>query len=258
MDYILSADDFGYSTDTLERTIACFEDGILTGASIMANMPETSTAAAYAKANPQFSFGTHLCYCDGDFERPISEPSKIASLVDERGRFWSTRAIIMRALTGRLKIADIEVETYAQVSKLKDLGVLLCYVDGHGNLHKFAPFVEALKNVLPRFGINKVRRTQDIYLESAWARPNFWLGKHWNKAISGQFTTTTSFYLPAATADKRWPETLLQNYTDATRIMEIGVHPGLEPWRANEEADMRTFANLAKASGTRITSWKDL
>ena len=258
MDFILSADDFGYSTDTVDRTIACFDDGILTSASIMANMPETLAAAAYAKAHPGFSFGTHLCYCDGEFERPTSDPSKIPSLVDEHGRFWSTRGMIGRALTGRLVVSDIEVETEAQLSRLSDLGVRLCYVDGHGNLHKFAPFVEALRTVLPRFNIRKVRRTQDTYLKSAWARPNFWLGKHWNKAIDRHFLSTSSFYLPASTEDKHWGEALLSQISAQHGVMEIGVHPGLEAWRAGEEADIRSFARLASAAGVQITSWDQL
>lgn len=258
MEFILSADDFGYSADTVDRTIACFDDGILASASIMANMPETQAAAAYAKSHPEFSFGTHLCYCDGEFERPTSDPSKISSLVDERGRFWSTRGMIGRALFGLLNIADIETETTAQLARLTDLGVRLCYVDGHGNLHKFAPFVEALRRVLPRFNIRKVRRTQDTYLKSAWARPNFWLGKHWNKAIDRHFLSTASFYLPASTADKHWAETLLNQNSERSGVMEIGVHPGQEAWRASEEADIRAFSRLAKAAGAHITSWDKL
>lgn len=46
MRIILSADDFGFSDHTVERTIACFDAGVLTSASIMANMPATERAAA--------------------------------------------------------------------------------------------------------------------------------------------------------------------------------------------------------------------
>lgn len=46
MRFIIGADDFGFSDHTVDRTIACFEAGALTGASIMARMPATERAAS--------------------------------------------------------------------------------------------------------------------------------------------------------------------------------------------------------------------
>ncbi|MGE0255523.1 MAG: hypothetical protein AB7N54_09730 [Alphaproteobacteria bacterium] len=50
MRIMLGAGDFGFADHTTDRTIACFEAGVLTGASIMARMPTTERAAAWARA----------------------------------------------------------------------------------------------------------------------------------------------------------------------------------------------------------------
>ncbi|MGD0636221.1 MAG: ChbG/HpnK family deacetylase [Beijerinckiaceae bacterium] len=259
MQVILSADDFGYCADTLARTIACFDEGVLTGASIMAQMPESLAACAYAKANPQFSFGVHLVYCDGKAERPLCPAGQISSLVDERGRFHSTRAIIARALTGRLNVEDIERETFAQIARVADSGVALSYVDGHGNLHKFPPFVAALRKILPHFGIDRVRRTQNVYLATPWTSPNYWLGHGWNKALAAAFKTTSGFYLSASRGDADWAAPLWTRIANREGAVEIGVHPGAqEPWRAAEEASLRAFAELLRQKGVKPIGWKDL
>ena len=259
MSVILSADDFGYSQDTVERTITCIEDEVLTSASIMANMPATAVAAAFAKSLPDFSFGLHSCFCDGDFERPLCSHWEIPSLTLEDGRFFSTRVMIKRALIGELSVSDIERELRAQLSRLRDLGVRISYVDGHGNLHKFAPFVAAMRNVLPKFGINKVRRTQNIYFEAALFNPNYWLGAFWNRAIDRSFYTTDGFFLPASTSNDQWPTQLRHRLKSFHGVVELAVHPGsTDRWRSREEDHLRTFKREAVAEGIDFTGWKDL
>ena len=91
---IVNADDFGFSDHMVEWTIKGFECGALTSATIMAGMPATEKAVAYAKSHPQFSFGVHFCLVD---EAPMCRPEDIPSMVDANtGRLWSTRQFIIR------------------------------------------------------------------------------------------------------------------------------------------------------------------
>lgn len=78
---IVNADDFGLDAHTVEWTIKGFERGALTSATIMAGMPATDEAIAWAKGHPEFSFGVHLYLVD---ETPMSEPKSIHSLVDPK------------------------------------------------------------------------------------------------------------------------------------------------------------------------------
>jgi chitin disaccharide deacetylase len=261
MDLILSADDFGFSVDTVERTITCLEDGTLTSASIMAQMPATGAAAAYARTRPDLSFGAHLCYCTDDLERPLCDSVTLPTLTDDgSGSFLPSNTIRRRALLGLLAVDDIVRETEAQLGRLRDLGVPLCYVDAHGHLHKFSPFVQALRHVLPRFGIHKVRRVQNIYLRKPLKSPTFWLGSWWNRAIVRSFTTTAGFYMPASAGDRNWAAAALAVITAAgLPVVEVGCHPGHdEAWRRHDEDGMREFVRLARQTGHRLLGWADL
>ena len=46
---IVNADDFGFDDETVDWTIRGFEQGKITSATVMAGMPATERAVAYAK-----------------------------------------------------------------------------------------------------------------------------------------------------------------------------------------------------------------
>jgi hypothetical protein len=253
---VLNADDFGYSDDTVEATIECFECGALTSATIMPAMPAAARAIAFARAHPQFSFGAHLTYAGGGAERPLSPGSAIPDLMEENGRFLPYRTICRRALLHRLSVDQIERETEAQLALLIGQGVRLSHVDSHGHLHKFAPFQKALQRVLPRFGLNRVRNIQDIYLDRPYRSPTYWFGPLWRRALMRRFHTTDHFHMPypmSVRGDDWWTR-LLPKLRGGT--MEIGVHPGREEgWRDQERLGVRRFVELAHQAGHELIGW---
>ena len=258
MRIILNADDFGYSEDTLSATIGCFEHGALTSATIMPNMPATSEAIAFARNHPEFSFGVHLTFMSTGAERPLVDLSKIPDLVQENGQFQRSTTARIKALLGRISIAQIEIEAREQIDYLLDHDVPLSHVDSHGHLHKYGPFRKALSHILARYGISRVRNVQDIYLKTKPMSPTYWLGSLWRRKIREQFVTTDHFYMPASTEDRAWGNRLLQRlHGDGT--LEIGVHPGREePWRRAEAESVQAFADLLKRGTHQITSWHDI
>ena len=209
MRIILAADDFGLSEHTVERTIACFDAGALTSASIMANVPATEMATTWAAAHREHSFGVHLCFSTDDVERPVLPAGEIPDLVDDEGRFLESNTMRKRGLLNRLPVDQIAREMEAQIARVRDLGVDLCYVDSHGHLHKFAPFRRALAQVLPRFGIRCVRTAQNVYLRKPRKSPTYWLGRGWARTIARRFITTEHFYMPASAGDVDWAEPAL-------------------------------------------------
>ena len=112
---VLNADDFGYSTDTVQATIACFERGLLTSATIMPGMPSSDAAIDYARSRPDLSFGVHLTFTGSGLERPLAEPAHVPGLVDGDGRFRGGRDIRLRALLRRLDATEIDAEMKAQI-----------------------------------------------------------------------------------------------------------------------------------------------
>ena len=80
MKFILNADDFGISEDTVEATIELFEKKELSSATIILSMPGTDQAIKYARKHPEFSFGLHLNIVTDTFERPLLNPKLLPSL----------------------------------------------------------------------------------------------------------------------------------------------------------------------------------
>jgi hypothetical protein len=257
---LLTADDFGFSADTVRATIECCERGALTNASLMARMPATAEALAYARTRPDLSFGVHLTLLSDGPERPVCAPAEIPALVDADGRFLGSNTVRLRLLLRRLPVAQIEREVAAQLALVRDSGVSIAYVDTHGHTHKFAPFREALLRVLPRFGVRRVRSVQDLYLRRPLRSPTYWLGRLWRRALRARFVTTDHFYMPASAGDREWVDALLGRIggrPDAT--LEIGVHPGHdEPWRDAERRAVQEFALRIRAAGHELIGWRDL
>jgi predicted glycoside hydrolase/deacetylase ChbG (UPF0249 family) len=257
---VLNADDFGLSRDTLATTIECFERGLLTSATIMPTASHVDDAVAFARSRPEFSFGAHLTFVGDGEERPAADPAVVPDLVDERGRLRSTTAVRIGALIGRLSVAQIEREVEAQLTVLAERGVAVSHVDSHRHLHKFRPFREALRRVLPRFGIERVRRVQDVYLRPPVSSPTYWLGRRWNLALADRFTTTDHFYMPASAGDVDWEQVAVRMHDfPPSSSIEIGVHPGHdEDWRRAERDALERFVAAAHEDGHALVTWRDV
>jgi predicted glycoside hydrolase/deacetylase ChbG (UPF0249 family) len=152
---IVHADDFGETIDITEGICLAIEAGVVTSTSVMANMPATAEALRRAPRLAQHaSFGVHLNLCEG---WPLTRGSTLA---DADGRFLPKRTLAARALTGRLSLRQLEAEVTAQVGLLRDAGVRISHLDGHKHLHQLPIVCTAVANVLPRFGIERVRITR--------------------------------------------------------------------------------------------------
>jgi predicted glycoside hydrolase/deacetylase ChbG (UPF0249 family) len=226
---IINADDFGYSDHTVDATIECFQQGVLTSATMMPNMPAFERAAAFAREHPGFSYGLHLCLTD---ERPVSDPAAIRTLVAPSGHFWRTAEFFQRAWTGRIAGRDIRREALAQLTRMKESGLVVHHLDAHGHVHKAALVPCALRGVLRESGIATVRRTQNLF----YRQPRLWrwcFNRLTNPFIRLLGRTTDYFLMVAGTlgaGDTDWWPRCIERLPEG--ITEIGFHPGWdEPWR---------------------------
>lgn len=259
MRIVVNADDFGASEETVAATIECFEQGALTSATIMATMPAAEEALAYARERPDLSFGVHLTFVGDGEERPAAAPGDVPALVDEAGRFPSAAPVRVRALLRRLPVEQIEREIAAQISAVESRGVEVTHVDSHRHLHKLAPFRTALRRVLPRFGIERVRTVQDIYLSRPLLSATYWVGSLWRRPLRSSFRTTDHFYMPASTGDLGWADELLRRVDDLPgTTLEVGVHPGPYDWRDDERRSAVRLSARAGELGHELVSWREV
>ncbi|HWE04265.1 MAG TPA: ChbG/HpnK family deacetylase [Tepidisphaeraceae bacterium] len=260
MRIVVNADDFGMSDDTVRGTIACFQNGGLSSASIMPTMPATDGAIQFARAHRQFSFGVHLTFIADSTEHCVCDPSLIPDLVTDGGVFPPSDTVRKRALLGKLPVDQLVREIEAQLGFIRDHGVEISHVDSHGHLHKFASFRAALKQALPRFGIDRVRNVQDVYFKKPLKSPTFWLGPWWRRKLMRAFISTDHFYMPTSSFENDWQQQLLKRFASAgDASLEVGVHPGYgESWRSAERSAAVKFGADARAAGHRVIGWKEI
>jgi chitin disaccharide deacetylase len=254
---VVNADDFGASAETVAATIECFEQGALTSATIMPTMPATEEALAYARGRPDLSFGVHLTFVGSGEERCAADPGDVPALVDGTGRFPSATPVRLRALLRRLPVAQLEREIAAQLALVREGGVEISHVDSHRHLHKLAPFRAALGRVLPRFGIERVRSVQDVYLGRPLLAATYWVGPAWRRPLRRSFRTTDHLYMPSSTGDVGWADALLARVDELPgATLEVGVHPGPDGWRDDERRSAERLSDLARERGHGLVPWR--
>ena len=191
----------------------------------------TNIAIEYAKSHPQFSFGIHFYLVD---EKPLSNPKDIPSMVDPRtGKLWTTRQFILRNFAGLVKVKDLKHEMKLQFLAVKNAGVNISHVDGHGHNHRLPQSIKALDELKDELGFTKVRRCQDLAVADGKLGL---LSRVINKSMQHRldkagFKMTDHFLMNAGhTSNPYWFSKTLCSLPNG--ITEIGVHPGMdEEWR---------------------------
>jgi chitin disaccharide deacetylase len=250
---IFNADDFGLDNDTFAATRELLDGGFIKSATILTGRPMTSAAIAYGKAyQDNMSFGLHFNIAEGE---PFCK-TPVPSLVDRTGCFAGPLRQRIRALAGLLQEKDIVAEAESQLSYLRDHGLLISHLDSHGHLHKFPPVMRALRPVMQRFGIGRVRRPQTHYDNPR--SYNRYLDLYCSRVFCGPEATTRSFF-NTRLHEENWLSRLLERLPDG--VTEVGIHPGrAETWRRIEFealASGRAVTALAQAKAN-VSSYHDI
>lgn len=146
---IVNADDLGRS-EGIDRGIEhAHREGIVTSATLMANAPGAERGAAVARANPDLGVGVHLVLT---YARPLSDPSRVPSLVEADGSFpRSPSAVVGRA---RVRTDDALREYRAQYRRARDLiGREPTHFDTHHWVQEEPAVFDALLRVAAETGL---------------------------------------------------------------------------------------------------------
>jgi hopanoid biosynthesis associated protein HpnK len=234
---ILNADDFGLTAGVNRAVAELHRAGALTSATLMARADATDEAIAIARATPTLGVGCHVVLVDGE---PVLPAQALPMLVDQcTGRFQPTSgAFVQRLFTGRIRSAEIEAETAAQIALLQSGGVALTHIDTHKHVHLFPAVLRPVLRAARAAGIRAVRNP----FEPAWSRratPHApWLRRAevsllrlWEPAFrrivaEEGFTTTDGALgvLATGTLDAATLAALLSNLPAGT--WELVTHPG--------------------------------
>ncbi|WP_413993669.1 hopanoid biosynthesis-associated protein HpnK [Labrys okinawensis] len=152
---IVTADDFGLSTEVNEAVEEAHRNGILTCASLMVGAAAAEGAVAIARRLPTLKIGLHLVLVE---DVPILPAQRIPSLVDSAGRF---RRDLVRAGTGMFVSPktkrQLAAEITAQFEAFRSTGLALDHVNAHKHYHLHPTVASLLFAIGPRYGMRALR-----------------------------------------------------------------------------------------------------
>jgi hopanoid biosynthesis associated protein HpnK len=260
---IVNADDFGLTSGVNRAIIDGHNRGIITSATLMANMPAFDDAVRLAKEHPTLGVGLHFNITQG---RPVSPASQVRSLIDGRGDFLgTTTALLKLALTGRLRAEEVVVELRAQIQRVLDAGLRLIHIDTHKHSHVLPQVCDAIASAAEEFGIAAARSPREAWRFDRTARSFNLIAQSAGAFGLSQLCrisearlrkagvkTPSAFFGVARTGywTKDWLMGLIDNLPDGAS--ELMCHPGYEDWdlqgvatrlRSSRETELRLLTD---------------
>lgn len=156
---IINADDFGLIQGVNEGIVKAHQEGILTSATLMANMPGFNQAVEMAGANPELGVGVHLNILRG---QPLSPVQKVGSLLSRELHFIpSVSSLLNRMALKRINLDEVEREFRAQVERVLRAGIDPSHIDSEKHIHLIRPLFRIVIKLAKEYKINKVRFIQE-------------------------------------------------------------------------------------------------
>lgn len=149
---IVNADDFGLNEHVNAVILRAFQSGLISSATVMANMPAFRGACALARQQPSVRgrVGLHFNLSHG---QPLSEAIlQEADFCNAVGGFAFGVSRKRLWLSRRTRQA-VEQELYAQWQRCLDLGLMPSHLDSHQHVHNIWPIGEILARFAAREGV---------------------------------------------------------------------------------------------------------
>ncbi len=111
MKLLFQADDFGLTEGTALGIGACVKSGLVRNTGLFVNMPATDMAVELMSRHPEVCLGLDINLVAG---RPVSDPGRVARLLNEDGCFLSSRQVAAKGRVTKREglITHFEQEPY--------------------------------------------------------------------------------------------------------------------------------------------------
>lgn len=187
---LINADDFGKSPTVNSAIVQCFQEGLISRTTIMANMPYYEEAVELSKRYRFFDkVGLHLNLDEG---APLSREMKLNKHLCKEGMF--IEGILTHSINKLwLDKADaycVNLEIEAQMKRYLASGFSLLHIDSHRFVHNNISVLKLLTKLCKEYGFKSMRIME--------MNSNDGLLKHIykiliNNYISRNFNTTSQF-----------------------------------------------------------------
>src|SRR5262245_21536512 len=234
---IVNADDLGIHPDINAGILSAYRNGILTSCTmLMTTAFRDETLRDYVR-QALLPIGIHLSLTLG---QAVAPRDQVPDLVDEQGNLKLTadRLLLAAFKSGRSRalLEQIARELAAQLGIARDAGLQPTHADSHQHVHMNPAIFALLENLLPRYGITRLRFSKErlrIVVPDLPAlvrrnNPPKWALLRWRSSqLEPRLATTDDFFgiLYSGVMTGRALMDLIAR-TPATRSLEICIHPG--------------------------------
>ncbi|WP_027720504.1 ChbG/HpnK family deacetylase [Maridesulfovibrio zosterae] len=153
---VINVDDLGLHPAVRRAVDELAEIGVVTSSTMLANGPDLSESVLLQDKHEALGIGAHLNLLRG---KPISNPDHIPSLVDDDGLlFGNYSSLLLRYITGRIRLTEVEKEWSAQIEYLLDHNVRLTHFDSEKHIHAWPGLYNLAGRLACKYGIKWMRR----------------------------------------------------------------------------------------------------
>ena len=148
---IINADDFGITQGVNKAILELIDAGVLTSTSVMSNMPDYLEMLNLKNG---MGIGVH---CNLTVGKPVTEPRKVSSLVNEEETFLGLSELIKKTRQGKICRQEAAMELDAQINRIVGTGVKPDHINSHESLIKYPFFSSIIRRLALKYGIRAVR-----------------------------------------------------------------------------------------------------
>jgi predicted glycoside hydrolase/deacetylase ChbG (UPF0249 family) len=154
---IVNADDFGMSTTINRAIVECFHRGLISSATLMANMPGFEDACQQIHAGRlQKRVGIHLNLTDG---QPLRNATRnCREICDADGNFRRFRSRWFSRSARQIIAREID----AQIQRCREADVPLTHADSHQHVHNEPLVLLLVLAALRRHNVRYLRITRNM------------------------------------------------------------------------------------------------
>jgi len=164
---IINADDLGFSRAINEGIFQAHANGIVTSATLAANMPAAQQACGALAEHQTLGVGVHLNFCQG----PCLSDLGRAMLAGSDGQMnRSAVGLIFSCLVKPAILRAIEAEADAQIRRALDMGLRPTHLDSHRHAHAYLPIFRCVVRLARRYGISYIRKPIERLAGGGWAK----------------------------------------------------------------------------------------
>lgn len=238
---IVTADDFGSSTEVNRAVEQAAREGILTCASLMICGGARDDAVRRASSVPSLEIALHITLTQGS---PLSSRDSVPDLIGGDGHFKDSPTLLGLALQFSKEVQrQIETEVAAQFKAFEETGLVFNHVDCHHHLHVHPRLFDIILENATRHGLRSIRIPQEPWEISGpickgnKGRNRFyrlvfkWLSARCRDKIQplGILSTDGVFGLyQTGELTEQWLSRLLDRLGDMPGTFELYAHPSHE------------------------------